>query len=77
MNNHPYAHCFLPFSISIVSVTESDANASIPICGYAKRQQRVVDGDTFWFVGIKYRLYEIDAPELPGVQSANKSTKPV
>lgn len=34
-----------------------------PICGHGKRITCVVDGDTFWMRGEKYRLYGVDAPE--------------
>lgn len=64
MNNH--ALLIIPFLLAISLVGVTNANGSFPICGYAKRQQCVVDGDTFWFGGIKYRLYEIDAPEIAG-----------
>lgn len=51
---------------SVAVITESNANTSFPICGYEKRHQCVVDGDTFWYGGTKYRLFEIDAPEIAG-----------
>lgn len=53
-------------TISYIGVSESNANESFPICGYGKRQQCVVDGDTLWYGGTKYRLFEIDAPEIAG-----------
>ncbi|WP_324291983.1 thermonuclease family protein [uncultured Erythrobacter sp.] len=37
---------------------------SFPICGEGRRVTCVVDGDTFWHNRIKYRLAEIDAPEV-------------
>jgi endonuclease YncB( thermonuclease family) len=35
-----------------------------PICGEGRRVTCVVDGDTFWHNRIKYRLADIDAPEV-------------
>lgn len=37
---------------------------SFPICGEGRRVTCVVDGDTFWHDRIKYRLADIDAPEV-------------
>ncbi|MFC0808933.1 thermonuclease family protein [Ensifer sp. P24N7] len=42
----------------------SEAGAEFPLCGNEKRHHCVVDGDTFWYGGTKFRLYEIDAPEV-------------
>jgi endonuclease YncB( thermonuclease family) len=36
---------------------------SIPTCGSEKRVTCVVDGDTVWVAGVKYRFEEIDTPE--------------
>lgn len=36
----------------------------MPICGTGKRITCVVDGDTFWLRGTKYRIADIDAPEV-------------
>ncbi|MDC8755194.1 thermonuclease family protein [Erythrobacter sp. sf7] len=38
--------------------------ATFPICGDGRRVTCVVDGDTFWHNRIKYRLADIDAPEV-------------
>ncbi len=35
-----------------------------PICGEGRRVTCVVDGDTFWHNRIKYRIADIDAPEV-------------
>lgn len=35
-----------------------------PICGEGRRVTCVVDGDTFWLDRVKYRLADIDAPEV-------------
>lgn len=36
---------------------------SSEICGAGRRVDCVVDGDTFWMNRVKYRIYDIDAPE--------------
>jgi micrococcal nuclease len=38
--------------------------AAMPICGEGPRITCVVDGDTFWLAGVKYRIADIDAPEV-------------
>jgi len=38
--------------------------ASFPICGPTARITCVVDGDTFWLDGVKYRIADIDTPEI-------------
>ena len=35
----------------------------MPVCGAGKRITCVVDGDTVWVAGVKYRFEEIDTPE--------------
>jgi len=35
----------------------------VPVCGSGRRITCVVDGDTVWLGGTKYRLEEIDTPE--------------
>lgn len=34
------------------------------LCGSGRRVDCVVDGDTFWFRGVKFRIADIDTPEL-------------
>jgi micrococcal nuclease len=55
----------LMFSLALVV----DA-PSFPICGDGRRVTCVVDGDTFWHNRIKYRLADIDAPEVSQPQCA-------
>ncbi|THK34640.1 thermonuclease family protein [Ensifer sp. MPMI2T] len=43
---------------------EDTISASFPICASGARITCVVDGDTFWFEGIKYRISDIDTPEI-------------
>lgn len=38
--------------------------ARFPICGEGPRVTCVVDGDTFWLDRVKYRLADIDSPEV-------------
>ena len=37
---------------------------AMPICGERRRVTCVVDGDTFWLDRTKYRIADIDAPEV-------------
>ena len=41
--------------------------ADFPVCDSAKRVTCVVDGDTVWFRGTKYRFEDIDTPEKGGL----------
>lgn len=43
---------------------------SFPICGEGMRVTCVVDGDTFWHNRVKYRLADIDAPEVSNPRCA-------
>ncbi len=45
-------------------------SASFPLCGGGARQTCVVDGDTFWLGGQKYRIADIDTPEVSEPQCA-------
>ena len=46
---------------------------SMPVCSLGKRSNCIVDGDTFWLDGAKYRIANIDTPELKGRCSAEQS----
>ncbi len=46
----------------------------MPVCGVGKRVNCIVDGDTFWLGGEKYRIANIDTPELKGKCSAEQAT---
>lgn len=51
--------------VLVVAVTlGSSSAAAMPICGEGHRITCVVDGDTFWLAGVKYRIADIDAPEV-------------
>lgn len=43
---------------------EDTISKSFPICASGARTTCVVDGDTFWLDGIKYRISDIDTPEI-------------
>lgn len=44
-----------------------------PICGEGRRITCVVDGDTFWHKRIKYRIADIDAPEVTRPECAREA----
>ena len=53
-------------AVALLLLTSSPAQAErvqFPICGSGKRITCMVDGDTLWYQGVKYRLEGIDAPE--------------
>lgn len=43
--------------------TPSPHAITFPKCGRAKRVNCVVDGDTFWYLGTKIRIADINTPE--------------
>ena len=47
---------------------------SFPTCGEGRRVTCVVDGDTFWHNRVKYRLADIDAPEVSNPRCATEAT---
>ena len=57
----------LPALLAALFITTSPAFVSAvqsaEICGAGRRVDCVVDGDTFWMNRVKYRIYDIDAPE--------------
>jgi micrococcal nuclease len=48
-------------------------NERFGACGYIARDNCVIDGDTFYFVGQKIRIADIDAPETSGAQCASEA----
>jgi endonuclease YncB( thermonuclease family) len=55
---------FAALSLALIfSVPALALSADFPICDSGKRVTCVVDGDTVWFEGVKYRFEEIDTPE--------------
>lgn len=53
----------LAVGIACAMHTEVKAKKPNPKAGYWVTVDRVVDGDTFWAEGVKYRLKDIDTPE--------------
>ena len=49
--------------IAAASIGQAAAHSAIQICGSGKRVTCVVDGDTVWVEGVKYRFEDIDTPE--------------
>ena len=50
--------------VSFWSVAAMAACAAAPISGAPTRIDRVVNGDTVWAGGVKYRIKNLDAPEV-------------
>ena len=54
--------------VILAHVPATDAlTAEFPICSSVERVTCVVDGDTVWFQGTKYRFADIDTPEKGGL----------
>ncbi len=67
----------IPFGIAYGWATmapKDDIEASFPICGVTARITCVVDGDTFWLDGVKYRIADIDTPEISEPRCAEEKT---
>lgn len=54
------------------AMAEIVAARPMPVCGNRKRINCVVDGDTFWLDGGKYRISNIDTPEINGQCEAER-----
>jgi endonuclease YncB( thermonuclease family) len=50
----------------LFTLAAAAAIAACPPPGEGKRHHCVHDGDTLWWEGVKYRLADIDTPELDG-----------
>jgi micrococcal nuclease len=48
---------------SLPKIGEEAIGTSFAMCGVVRRDDCVVDGDTFWYGGDKIRIADIDAPE--------------
>lgn len=46
------------------TVASSVAQQHFPLCAGLHRDTCVVDGDTFWLDGVKFRIADIDTPEV-------------
>ena len=55
------------------------AAMQLPVGGSGRRSTCIVVGDTFWLKGAKYRIANIDTPELKGSAAPNtpSPSKPV
>lgn len=47
-----------------ISSRAEPIHATFSICASATRINCVVDGDTFWYEGVKYRISDINTPEI-------------
>lgn len=57
-------------SSSRVESASAHAQRSFPVCAGSVRMSCVVDGDTFWLDGVKYRVADINTPEIGQPQCA-------
>ncbi|MHA6334058.1 thermonuclease family protein [Qipengyuania sp. CAU 1752] len=57
-----------------LSMQGASVQADFPICGASKRVTCVVDGDTFWMDRVKYRVADIDAPEVSSPRCEREAT---
>lgn len=49
------------------------AQRSFPVCAGSVRTTCVVDGDTFWLEGVKYRVADVNTPEIGQPQCAQEA----
>ncbi len=57
--------------IAFIALSATSVAAQpIPLCTTAPRVSCVVDGDTFWWEGVRIRIENIDAPETHGSKCA-------
>ncbi|MBY8337921.1 thermonuclease family protein [Alteriqipengyuania sp. NZ-12B] len=55
----------LSLAAALLAFIQVDAErVQFTICGSERRVTCVVDGDTFWLHRVKYRVADIDAPEV-------------
>lgn len=63
------------FALFLAFASPTEANA-ISLCGGGERRVTcVVDGDTFWFQGVKVRIADIDAPEISEPRCGNEKDR--
>ena len=53
--------------VGAISASPAAGQDVVPTCGAGPRITCVVDGDTVWHEGTKYRLEDIDTPEKGGL----------
>jgi len=61
----------MPVALRPGAAAPDRESASFAICGSGARVDCVVDGDTFWYRGEKYRVADINTPEVsePGCEA--------
>ena len=62
----------LPSLAPAPAISTPGVAAQFPICGGGRRVTCVVDGDTFWLDGLKYRIADIDTPEVSNFGCASE-----
>lgn len=63
----------MPFLRSDASATTDALPARFGLCHSGGGSNCVVDGDTFWFTGEKYRIADIDTPETHPARCAQEA----
>ncbi len=56
----------------VSAATTPETTASFAACGW-RRVTCVVDGDTFWLEGVKYRIADINTPEIGSPQCPSEA----
>lgn len=59
--------------LSRASTASVVAQRSFPVCAGATRTTCVVDGDTFWLDDVKYRVADINTPEIGQPQCSGEA----
>lgn len=65
----------LAASLILTAGSVQTISAAFPICGNGPRVTCIVDGDTFWYEREKFRLVDIDAPEVSQPQCETEAAK--
>lgn len=63
----------MPFVPKDIPVTADALSARFGLCHSGGGRDCVVDGDTFWFAGEKYRIADIDTPETHPARCAEEA----
>lgn len=64
----------MPFLRSDAAATANALSARFGFCHSGGGSNCVVDGDTFWFAGDKYRIADIDTPETHPARCAEEAS---
>lgn len=62
-------------SLPMSKIFSSRQEGPIGTCNIVVRSNCVVDGDTFYYQGLKIRIADIDAPETNGAQCASEAER--